>query len=166
MQCEYCKKNTATIHLTEIVDGKRAELHLCEVCAQKQGLAVKAQMPLNELLTTLLAAQPQPEPVLDADSENLACPYCGITLKKFLKNSILGCPHDYEVFEKALLPIIERAHAGRSTHCGKVPSKTSSDTKRQTELLRLKKKLETAIHNEDYETAAKLRDKINQSRSP
>lgn len=161
MQCENCKKNTATIHLTEIVDSRRAELHLCEPCAQKHGLAVKAQMPLNELLTTLLAAQPQPEAAIDADSENLVCPYCGITLEKFLKNSILGCPHDYVVFEKSLLPIIERSHAGRTTHCGKVPSKASSDTKKQAELLALKKKLEAAVRSENYETAAELRDKIN-----
>lgn len=162
MQCENCKKNTATIHLTEIVDGNRCEQHLCELCAQKQGLAVKAQMPLNELLTTLLAVQSESETGLEAKSEKLRCPYCGITFKQFLKNSVLGCPHDYEVFQESLLPIIEKSHAGRTSHCGKVPSNASGDTKKQVELLALKKKLEAAVHQEDYETAAQLRDKINQ----
>ena len=57
MQCEGCRKNSATIHLTEIANGQRRELHLCESCAQKQGIAVKSQVPLNELLSTLLSAQ-------------------------------------------------------------------------------------------------------------
>jgi len=161
MQCENCKKKTATIHLTEIVDGQRSEIHLCESCAQEKGLAVKAQMPLNELLTTLLSAQSESGPVLDAESEKLQCPYCGITFKEFLENSVLGCPHDYEVFEQSLLPIIEKSHAGRTTHCGKVPSKASGDTKRQVELLALRKELEKAVRSEEYETAATLRDKID-----
>jgi len=142
MQCEHCKKNTATIHLTEITNGKRTELHLCELCAQHEGLAVKAQMPLNELLTNLLAVEPQAESVLDDVGKNLRCPNCGITVKQFLKNSVLGCPYDYEFFEKSLLPIIEKAHAGKTTHCGKVPSKAPFDAKKHAELLTLRKKLE------------------------
>ena len=61
MQCQSCKNNTATIHLTEITDGQRTEMHLCELCAQKKGLTVKTQIPLNELLSTLLSSQGQPE---------------------------------------------------------------------------------------------------------
>ncbi len=57
MQCQNCKQHSATIHLTEISNGQRTETHLCEQCAQKQGLAVKNQIPLNELLSTLLAVQ-------------------------------------------------------------------------------------------------------------
>ena len=57
MQCQSCKQHMATIHLTEISDGQRTEAHLCEQCAHRQGLAVKNQIPLNELLSTLLAVQ-------------------------------------------------------------------------------------------------------------
>ena len=57
MQCQACKQRTATIHLTEISNGQRIETHLCETCAQKQGIAIKNQIPLNELLSTLLAVQ-------------------------------------------------------------------------------------------------------------
>lgn len=160
MQCQNCHKKTATIHLTEIVNGQRSEIHLCETCAQKQGLAVKAQMPLNELLETLLSAQSETEEETETTADT-ACPYCGMTIKNFLKTSLLGCANDYEVWEKALRPVLERSHAGRTTHCGKIPSRASVGVKKQARLLELRKKLDAAVRSEDYETAAGLRDDIN-----
>ncbi len=165
MQCQNCKKHTATIHLTEIVDGNRSEAHLCEMCAQKQGVAVKAQIPLNELLSTLLSSKSQSETNAKTPSSVLGtkkCPHCGITFEQFSKQSLLGCPYDYEVFQDALLPIIKKSHDNNVTHMGKVPSKANANTKLQAELLTLRKKLDAAIKSEDYETAAKLRDRISQ----
>ena len=36
--CQSCKEQPATIHLTEIVDGEKRELHYCEDCAHKEGI--------------------------------------------------------------------------------------------------------------------------------
>ena len=69
-------------------------------------------------------------------------------------------PYDYEIFEKSLLQIIKKAHNGNTAHCGKVPSKASAGTKKQAKLITLRQKLEDAVRSEDYELAAKLRDKI------
>jgi protein arginine kinase activator len=160
MQCQICKKNDATIHLTEITDGERTEMHICESCAAEQGIAVKSHIPLNELLSGLLAAQPSDDD-LSGQPEQVQCPHCGLTLAQFRKEAVLGCPYDYEVFEKSLLPLIEKAHDGKTTHCGKLPSRTPKDTKKQVELLNLRQQLEAAVKSEDYEQAAKLRDKIN-----
>ena len=57
MQCQVCQKKEATIHLTEITDGVRSEMHLCEHCAQEEGIAVKSQLSINELLSGLLSTQ-------------------------------------------------------------------------------------------------------------
>lgn len=161
MQCQICNNNDATIHLTEIVDGKRTEMHICEQCAAEQGLAVKSQIPINELLSGLLAAQPSDDELSAASGQQVQCPHCGFTLDQFRKEGVLGCAYDYEVFEKALLPLIEKAHDGKTTHCGKLPSKTPKDTKKQVKLLNLRQQLDAAVRTEDYEQAAKLRDKIN-----
>jgi len=134
MQCQFCKHNTATIHLTELVDGQRNETHLCELCAQKHGLTIKNQIPLTELLGTLLTAQPTTNDGQTASgdaSENLTCPHCGITFEQFRKQTLLGCPCDYEVFNDLLSPILEASHAGKTNHCGKIPSKAGTDTKKQ-----------------------------------
>ena len=163
MQCQICNKNDATIHLTEIADGVRTEMHICEHCAAEQDIAVKSHIPINELLSSLLAVQPTDDELSGPSEQKLACPSCGFTLAQFRKQGVLGCPHDYEVFEKSLLPLIQKAHNGKTTHCGKLPSKTPQDTKKQIELLNLRRQLEAAVQSEDYELAAELRDKINQA---
>ena len=37
MKCQLCPK-PATVHLTEILDGQKKELHLCQGCAESQQL--------------------------------------------------------------------------------------------------------------------------------
>jgi protein arginine kinase activator len=161
MQCQICQKRTATIHLTEISEGVRTEMHICEQCAVEQGVAAHSQMSVNELLSHLLAVQPSDEEIF-GPSEESVCPSCGFTLERLRKEGTLGCPLDYKVFEQALLPLIERAHGGKSNHCGKVPTKVPKDTKKFVELSQLRKQLEDAVRDEDYELAAKLRDKMKQ----
>jgi len=163
MQCQICNKNDATIHLTEIADGVRTEMHICEQCAIEQDIAVKSHIPINELLSNLLAVQPSDDELFGPSEQKLACPNCGFTLTQFRKEGALGCPRDYEVFEKTLLALIEKAHDGKTTHCGKIPLKTPRDTKKQMEMLNLRQQLEAAVISEDYELAAQLRDKIKQS---
>lgn len=165
MLCQACKERTATIHLTELNDGHRVETHLCQQCAESQGLAIKSQIPLNELLNTLLSAAPQ---ATDGGSEDAPgqvhsdhpCPDCGMTLKRFSKESLLGCPHDYEEFADELAPLIAQTQNGHSQHIGKVPARIPAAQHRDIELKNLQRQLEAAIQNEDYETAAKLRDRI------
>jgi protein arginine kinase activator len=162
MQCQICNKRTATIHLTEISEGTRTEMHICEMCAADQGIAAQSQMSINELLSNLLAMQPSDEEIFGPSEGESVCPSCGFVLSRLRKEGMLGCPHDYEVFEKALLPLIERAHSGSTRHCGKVPSKTPRDIKKLMDLSNLRRQLETAVRNEDYELAARLRDEMKQ----
>jgi protein arginine kinase activator len=164
MQCQRCKEQTATIHLTEINNGERQETHLCEVCAEHEGLAIKSQIPLNELLSTLLASQssgkeqPVTEAVAAADEKS--CPTCGMTMTEFKKGRLLGCANDYEIFGDSLEPIIEKNQGGNTVHKGKVPDNTPEDSKKQIEILNLRRELEDAVESEDYENAAKIRDRI------
>jgi protein arginine kinase activator len=163
MQCEICQNKEATIHLTEITDGVRTEMHLCEQCAQEQGIAVKSTIPINELLSGLLAVQPSDDEIAGVSGKDLVCPHCGFTLDDFREKAVLGCPQDYEVFEQVLTPLIKKAQDGKTTHCGKVPSRMP-DVKKQTELTNLRRQLDEAVRSEDYEAAARLRDKIAEIR--
>jgi protein arginine kinase activator len=160
MQCQICQKDEATIHLTEITNGQRTEIHICEHCAKQQGLAAKNHMPINELLSGLLASQPTDEELFGQTDKGVSCPGCGFTLEQFNKDAVLGCPDDYEIFEKSLLPLIAKAHSGKTTHCGKTPSKLPAEEKTQVKLINLQQELDKAIQSENYEQAAKLRDKI------
>lgn len=160
MLCQNCKTQSATIHLTEITNGHRIETHLCQACAQKQGLSIQTQIPLNELLSTLLSVPPESSSTPPTPDEQKACPRCGMTLQRFSKETLLGCPQDYEVFEKNLLPLILRTQNAHSEHCGKVPSTVEPAQEKQMRLNLLQRKLQEAVRREQYETAARLRDEI------
>ena len=63
---------------------------------------------------------------------------------------------------KQLLPLIKKAHDGATCHCGKVPAKIPTDSKKQLEIAQLRQQLDEAVRKEDYELAAKLRDKLTE----
>jgi protein arginine kinase activator len=171
MQCEICKIKPATVHLTEIVDGQRRESHLCQACAQKEGITIKNQLSLNELLSSLIAAHQQADEQ-EMDTIEKSCPVCGMTLEMFRKNALLGCPKDYEIFDKSLQTIIEKAHNGNLIHKGKTPpgvpqqvvssdtKKDEAETKEKDEIESIKNQLDEAVRKEDYELAARLRDQL------
>ncbi len=116
MKCDNCNKQ-ATVHLTEIRNGKKIEKHLCEQCAaQNEGVPVKGHTPINELLTNFVLAHSGL-----AKETGSACESCGITWAEFRQAGLFGCPNDYTVFEKDLTPLLQRAHEGATHHVGKVP---------------------------------------------
>jgi protein arginine kinase activator len=164
MQCEICKTNTATVHLTEIIDGQRTESHLCQSCAQKEGVTIKSQLSLNELLSSLISAHQQTDENIGSEKSRRACPECGITMEQFRKQALLGCPNDYDIFENDLREIIEKTQDNNLTHKGKVPAQTQTISQNvpqeQNKTEELKKQLDEAVKKEDYELAAKIRDQL------
>ena len=96
----------------------------------------------------------------------LACEHCGVNWTEFRQNGLLGCAHDYTVFERELTPLLKRAHEDQTHHVGKVPTRrggTGVPVKRQVDLTKLRRELQKAVEAEDYERAAKLRDQIRQA---
>ena len=118
MQCQICNKRTATIHLTEISEGVRTEMHICEQCAAEQGIAAQSQMSINELLSHLLASQPGDDEIFGPSDKDRCARTAGSRWPGFGRRACWAARMDYEVFEAALLPLIERAHGGKTTHCG------------------------------------------------
>jgi protein arginine kinase activator len=161
MKCDNCNK-TATVHLTEIKNGKKLEKHLCEQCAAaNEGLPVKSHTPINELLTNFVMAHSGLQKDLGA-----ACENCGMSWAEFRQTGLLGCEHDYTLYEKDLTPLIQRAHEGATHHLGKVPARRGGSgvpAKRALDVVKLRKELARAVEAEDYERAAKLRDQIKQA---
>ena len=159
--CENCHEAKATVHITDTVPEKR-ERHLCEDCAEREGVIIK-QTPQTtaDILQEFIK---QKAGVSEADDR--ACPQCGMTFREFRLKGQLGCPNDYDVFRKFLIPLLERAHEGGTQHVGKVPVSAGVGAKRQTDLIRLHRELDEAVQNERYEDAASLRDKISVLESP
>jgi len=159
MVCNICAKNQATVHLTEIIDDQITELHLCEECAQKKGAQMESHFGLSDLLAGLADLGTQfSKTKTDA---KLKCPKCGLTYEDFKKVGRLGCGECYTAFKDALVPLLKRIQ-GSTQHCGKSPKKIAKAVKARNELDVLKEKLQKAIQKEDFEEAAKLRDKIKE----
>lgn len=165
MLCQRCGKLPATIHMTEISDdGDRTEWHICEECANAEGLAQGAPVTPVALASLI---QMESEVSRDADASTPAeCPHCGITFEEFRTKGRFGCPHDYSVFADALNPLLDKIH-GAHQHTGRLPrGQQAVDGDASDRMLRLRRELQDAVRREDYENAAKLRDTIQSLEEP
>ena len=156
MLCELCKQSQATVHLTEIVNEQMSELHLCEACANQKGAQVESHFGLADLLSGLADFGKTPE---TEEVSTKTCANCGMTYDDFRKAGRLGCAECYTTFKRSLGGLLKRIH-GSPIHLGKSPARLVKPAKAKTALAELRRKLETAIEEEAFEDAARLRDQI------
>ena len=154
MRCDLCNKNTATVHLTEIVNDKVAELHICQNCAQVKAQELKQQLSVPELLGGLIDIEG-----LRPKATALRCPTCKMTYADFKKTGRLGCEQCYVTFKANLMPLLRKVH-GSLNHQGKIPGSAKKGTLTTGKLKEMKERLGRAIKMEEYEEAARLRDEI------
>ena len=154
MVCQRCQAAKATVHITDTLPEKR-EQHLCEDCAEKEGVIIKQHHTTNEILQQFIKQK-----MGATAGDGVCCPKCGMTFREFQLKGQLGCPNDYAAFAELLMPLIERAHEGGTQHVGKIPRTADGVTKKSAGLVRLRRELEDAIKEENYELAADVRDKI------
>lgn len=168
MLCSICNKNLATIHIQEVVNDVQKAVHICQICAAAKGLNIPGPEGMNliEFLQNISSDNAKPlqsyvinkEEVKTADI--LTCPKCGWDNEKMRKTGRLGCPECYHSFRDKLADALAVMHRG-TIHCGKIPSVIVGE--RNTfvaNFLKLQKQLEKHIRNEEYEEAAKVRDKL------
>lgn len=157
-KCSRCSK-PATLHITELRDGGVQALHLCESCAQdylsnpEPSESGADPDTLSDKLAELTSEQELEE------LDQVTCPNCGISFREFRSQGRLGCPHDYIAFERELTPLLENIH-GELRHAGKFPKRAPDASQRQYRLIKLRNELRMAVEDEEYETAARLRDEI------
>ncbi|MBF0619640.1 MAG: UvrB/UvrC motif-containing protein [Candidatus Omnitrophica bacterium] len=179
MKCDKCAKK-ATVHLTEIVEGKVMEMHMCEDCAREQSHQMEQQFGLADLLAGLTDFGKQ---IPEAQKDVLKCPTCGLTYEEFRKFGRFGCAECYVAFKSQLKPLLKKIH-GSTAHLGKKPvnvvetsmpaaavpvsagiqpPKAAPVPLTQLNAIdALRERLQDAISREDFEQAAELRDKIRE----
>jgi protein arginine kinase activator len=156
MMCQRCNKRRASVHITDLADDSKAELHLCDECAEKEGVMLKSQVSLADFLAGLIKAPVTKEM---ARLAKLKCPECGINYLEFQAKGRFGCPKDYEVFSELVQPLLDKIH-GSTVHVGKWPLASGSPADTSARLTALRMKLNAAVEQERYEEAARLRDEI------
>lgn len=163
LKCQQCDKQAA-FHITDLTGDGVSAVHLCPSCAKgylQPEDETQEDSPETADLVSLLSKQLK----IGQTAEQLAkldqkvCPVCGITFLEFRKQGRLGCPHDYDFFAEELEPLIVNIH-GETAHCGKSPANPAAGDKSIFQLIRLRREMNEAAENEDYEVASKLRDEI------
>jgi protein arginine kinase activator len=160
MLCDICGKNQATVHVTEIINNQMSEMHLCEECAREKSVQMEQHFGLSDLLAGLADLGTQ-FGEKTAEETKLKCTNCGMVYDDFKKIGRLGCSNCYSAFRKNLVPLLKRIH-GSNQHVGAAPLKVAKEVRKRSELQELKEKLLQAIQAEEFEEAAKLRDRIRE----
>ena len=155
MKCEICNANEAVVHVKQVVNGDMKEMHVCESCAAEHGFDVHSPMTMTDFLFGMGMDRAKETPAVDK-----ACPACHLKLSEFHKRTRLGCPECYVAFADELSPVLASMHRG-VRHVGKVPG----GERVAQEALDLQTALDEAVRKQEFEEAARLRDRINELKS-
>jgi protein arginine kinase activator len=157
MVCDSCHERDAVVNLTTIENNAVRQLHLCEQCAAERGVETSVATPKHPLGEFLQAVQQQTVPAgMDAGK----CAFCGLTMKDFRATGRMGCAHCYTTFESSMRELLRRVHGG-SKHSGRAYGPPKEEVLERAGVLgELREKLRRAIEQEQFETAAQLRDRI------
>ncbi|MEY8336619.1 UvrB/UvrC motif-containing protein [Lachnospiraceae bacterium 62-35] len=190
MLCEKCKVREATIQYTEVVNGVRTEHNFCSQCARELDFGqystiFDSDFPLGKLLSSLLGVGGSSE---EERMNQVICPSCKTSYGEFVKNSRFGCPDCYEVFDLLISEKIKQLQ-GSNSHKGKKPKyspfmqyepfvkregkeekesqkapkeESLAEVSRAAQIAVLDRERRAAVEREDYDRAAKLRDRIRE----
>jgi len=167
MLCKNCNKNEATFHYTEIINGVKKEIALCDECRYKLGISsLDFNLPIG--MTDFFGDFFEDNsfmPEFDIH-KTLKCNECGMCYDEFVQGGRIGCANCYITFETKLDSILKNIH-GSNLHKGRVLNSSKSKKKsivqekpKNKELQELKNKLKELVKEEKYEEAAKVRDEI------
>ena len=176
MLCQNCGENEANVRYTQIINGVKKEMVLCEKCSKELGISnMDLSMPID--LSSFLGEFFEDTSNLLPEFESikpLVCEECGMTYDEFLHTGKFGCANCYNVFGDKIDPLLKNLH-GANRHIGRKGKESNlkldkkvnevnkdSEIKKVqiSKLDKLKQDLKKAIKEERYEDAAKLRDEI------
>jgi protein arginine kinase activator len=169
MFCEFCKINEANVHLIKIVNGNIEKINLCVDCLKNFSFFPTEDFfnDLTKILSKVfevdikIVNKSENDNLFDisGDLENKKCSFCGIDLSTIKSIGRVGCANCYNEFRNTFTPIIKAIH-GYTEHKGRIPIKSSKETKIEKEIRDLKYRLKEEITVENFEEAARLRDTI------
>lgn len=158
MLCDNCHNRVATIHLTQVINNNKVEVHLCESCAKDKNYMNFNGIPdISSFFNSILGFTAQP---YVNTPKAKTCDFCGMTFDNFKASGKFGCANCYETFADRIDPIVKRIH-GSAIHSGRLPKSFETNAvSKVSETDLLKRELEELIKLEKFEEAAEVRDKI------
>jgi len=173
MICDNCRKNEASIHLIQLDNtGEVRKFDLCKECIRDLSFLSEEELISGDIKnsTNILAIDlgffgsnesfDLFGSLSAAGRENKRCQHCNISLNAIKKIGRVGCPRCYDEFKEELNPLIKLIQTGIE-HKGKIPLNCNKRLKIEKKIKDLKSMLEEQLIIENFEEAAKLRDKIS-----
>ena len=173
MKCQNCGKNEVTFRYTQVINGVKKEMNLCDNCAKELGLKdMNFSMPISfsSFLSDFFNDYEDNLIPSFMETRSLECKSCGTVFDDFVNSGEFGCSDCYDLFEDRISPILKNLqganrHVGRgyreiTPSAGDNASTKKKVKKEESKLDKLQKDLQKAIKEERYEDAAKIRDEI------
>jgi protein arginine kinase activator len=138
------------------VQGTSIELHLCEQCARERGFSTtgnKIDISLGGLFSGVADGS------AEVAGKAQTCPVCGFTVSDIKKLNKAGCADCYRHFRGDIISILRRDGI-ELAYTGPLPVKLEAFRATSVDPENLRKELQRAIDQEDYELAAYYRDRI------
>ena len=132
------------------------KVNLCDACSKEKGVQDPTGFALADLLLGIGAAEQ-----IEKGAPTQKCPVCGFTQADFKKTGRLGCSACYETFGEGLGSLLKAMHKG-TEHVGKFPQRAHRALELKDKMRALTQDLQKAVAEENYETAASIRDQIKQ----
>ena len=124
MLCQNCGKNEANIKYTQVINGVKKEIALCEDCAKKLGLdnigIPDIAMNFHSLLGDFFNDYVENTFLPSFNNETVKCKKCGMTYDEFIEKGMFGCSECYETFSNPIDSLLKNLH-GTSKHVGRHP---------------------------------------------
>lgn len=157
-ECEDCSRK-ATIHLTQIVGNQVLKLDLCGECPKAKQFQDSSGFALLDKISGLKQELKRGTQA----SDGRCCPHCGFPEADLWRTGRLGCPTCYAAFGDPLIQRLAALHRG-IRHVGKEPLRLPLAVLAERAGI-LERDLKEAVAAEDFEQAARLRDRIAQLRA-
>ena len=146
-QCQGCTQPCST-YFTLVSGGKAESFGCCQACPVVTAPVAGGLLPSGELGYKLSVPSP---------TGRGRCPSCGFRWQDFERTHRIGCPTCYQAHTEQVLATIARLQPGMA-HQGRRPQALTAD--RQAKLAACQALLAEAVKEEDFESAAALRDQI------
>lgn len=156
IKCDVCEKE-ATVFLTQIINGQMTTVNLCEPCSKAKGVTDEMGFGLAEAFLG-----PAQSATTKQAGGDVVCPACGFTQAQLKKIGRMGCPECYQTFRDGLDSLLKAMHKG-TKHIGKVPQRLAKEAQVNDRLASLRDELASAVREERYEDAARLKHEVEKA---
>ena len=142
MLCQNCGKNEVTFRYTQVVNGVKKEMNLCDNCASELGLKdINFSMPISFSSFLSDFFNDYSDSILPSfiGTRQLQCDNCGTTFDDFLNTGVFGCDECYDTFEDRIEPLIRKIqgsnkHKGRGYKNNDPKSKVNTGSNKKVEI--------------------------------